>query len=352
MLRCNHGGTRYARTMSLRHFAAAATVGIGMAIAGSAAPAVRSPNVLMIAVGALRPQLGCYGDPIVRSPYLDRLAARGVVFERACCQQALCSPSRISLMAGRRVEITRILSNGPSLRSTMPDAVTLPQLFESDGWFTCSLGKVCHVGIDDPNSWSVPSWQPTMPRYGPEGQEIVRARRAALKTRGAPIPERGPGAPHYGPAFEAPEVHDDEPADGDTARQAVETLRELAAMRRPFFLAVGFLNPHVPWVAPKKYWDLYRAEDLPLPTDSAPPVGAPAFAATTGEDLYWYTNVPADRRIPPEFGRRRLHGYLAAINYVDALIGRIFDELGRLGLETNTIVTVWGDHGDYMGGHG
>lgn len=311
-------------------------------------------NVLFIAVDDLRPQLGCYGDPDVKSPHMDRLAARGLVFERAYCQQALCSPSRISLLSGRYPTTTRIFQIGPALRETLPDVVTLPQHFKNHGYFTRSLGKVYHVGIDDPQSWSVPSWQPKKPRYGPEGTQAVNQRRQELKASGKAIPAKGPGNPFYaGPAFEAPAVGDDDLADGDTGREAVAALEALAANpNQPFFLAVGFMNPHVPWVAPKKYWDLYNPDDIRLPDNQYTPKGAPEFAAKTGEDFFWYGKVPKDRKITPEFGRQCLHGYLAAISFVDAQVGRMFDALERLKLRANTVVVLWGDHGYYMGEHG
>lgn len=310
-------------------------------------------NVLFIAADDLRPQLGCYGDRIVKSPNLDRLAARGLVFNRAYCQQALCSPSRISLLTGRHPWTTKIYEIGPFLRETMPDVVTLPQHFKNQGWFTRSLGKVYHVGIDDPPSWSVPPWHSKKPRYGPAGAAMVAKRVAAIKASGETAPKKGQGAPFYaGPAFEAPELADEDLLDGDTVREAMGAMRELAAKpEQPFFLAVGFANPHVPWVAPKKYWDLYRAADLPLPDNRYAPRNAPAFAATSGTDFYWYSNVPKDRVITPEFGRQCLHGYLAAISYVDAGVGRLLDELDRLGLRERTIIVFWGDHGYYMGEH-
>ncbi|MBU4460423.1 MAG: sulfatase-like hydrolase/transferase, partial [Verrucomicrobia bacterium] len=141
--------------------------------------------------------------------------------------------------------------------------------------------------------------------------------------------------------------------DGDIAREAIEALRTLAKTpERPFFLGVGFMNPHVPWVSPKKYWDLYRPEDIRIPTNDFTPRGAPTFAAKSGQDFMWYANVPKDKVITPEFGRRCLHGYLAAISYVDAQVGRVLDELDRLGLRERTIVVFWGDHGYYMGEHG
>lgn len=321
---------------------------------GQAQAPGRRLNVLFIAADDLRPQLGCYGDKIVRTPNLDRLASRGVVFGRAYCQQALCSPSRISLLSGRYPSTTGIYTIGPALRQTMPDVVTLPQHFKNQGYFTRSLGKVYHVGIDDPASWSVPSWVSKKPRYGPEGAAMVRRYVQQQKAQGAAIPQKGKGAAFYaGPAFEAPDVADEELTDGDTARQAVAALRQLAQTpAQPFFLAVGFSNPHVPWVAPKKYWDLYRTEDLPLPNNRFVPKNAPAFAARSGDDFYWYAGVPQDRKIDEAYGRRCLHGYLAAISYVDALVGQVLKALEETGLAENTVVVFWGDHGYYMGEHG
>ena len=320
----------------------------------SSPSSTRRPNILFIAVDDLRPQLGCYGDKVVKSPNIDRLAARGMVFTRAYCQQALCSPSRISLLSGRYPATTRIFNIGPALRETMPDIVTLPQHFKNNGYFTRSLGKVYHVGIDDPPSWSVPSWQSRKPRYGPEGEAAVRKYRDAMNAAGKTIPSKGQGAAFYaGPAFEAPEVPDEELADGDIARQAVAALRELARKpQQPFFLGVGFHNPHVPWVAPKKYWDLYDPQDIPLPDNQYAPRNAPNFAARSGDDFYWYGNVPKDREITPQFGRRCLHGYMAAVSYIDTLVGHLLDILAEIGLTDNTIVVLWGDHGYYMGEHG
>ena len=330
------------------------TIGFALALAGlSAAAAEPRLNVLFLAADDMRPQLGCYGDAAVKSPNLDRLAAGGMVFSRAFCQQALCSPSRISLLSGRHVWTTRIDQIGPTLRSTMPDIVTLPQLFKNSGWHTRSLGKIFHIGIDDPASWSEPSFVTKVPRLGPEGSALVKAARGKQKAEGVQDPDRGPKKAIYaGPAFEAPDCKDEELSDGDTAVQAIAALREYARKpEQPFFLAVGFVNPHVPWVAPKRYYDLYKPDELKLPDNRFAPKGAPKFAATSGDDFYWYGNVPKDRVVTDAFGRRCLHGYLAAISYVDACAGRVLDELDRLGLSENTIVVFWGDHGYYMGEH-
>jgi arylsulfatase A-like enzyme len=318
--------------------------------ADAAAPKL---NVLLIAVDDLRPQLGCYGDTVVKTPNIDRLASRGVVFSRAYCQQALCSPSRISLLSGRYPGTTKIFQIGPPLRSTMPDIITMPQHFKNNGHFARSIGKVYHVGIDDPTSWSVESVQGKKPRWGPQGQAMIAKARADAKAAGKTLPEKGEGALGYaGPAFESPDVGDDDLVDGDICRLGVAALGDLAAKPdQPFFLAVGFHNPHVPWIAPKKYWDLYRSADLKLPENNFPPRDAPKYAAASGADFYWYATVPKDRIITPEFGRDCLHGYLASISYVDALVGRLVAALEEKKLADRTVIVLWGDHGYYMGEH-
>lgn len=320
---------------------------LGLVSAFTAAAGSR-PNVLFIAVDDMRPQLGCYGDPVVKTPHMDGLAARGLLFERAYCQQALCSPSRISLLSGRYPATTRILRIGPFLRETMPDITTLPQHFKNQGYFTRSLGKVYHVGIDDPASWSVPAWHSKKPRYGPEGSARVRAAAAALRAAGRKEPTSGGGRSFYaGPAFERVECEDEALLDGDTAREACAVLRSLASEPdRPFLLAVGFSNPHVPWVSPEKYWDLYEPARLPLAKNEFPPRNAPAFAASSGQDFYWYGGVPKDKVLTEAFKRQCLHGYLAAISYIDAQVGRLLAVLDASAAARNTIVVLWSDQAE------
>lgn len=318
-------------------------------------------NVLFIAADDMRPQLGCYGDPTIKSPNLDRLAQSGLLFKHAYCQQALCSPSRISLLSGRYPSSTRIFTIGPELRSTMPDIVTLPQHFKNNGYFCRSLGKIYHVGLDDADSWSVPSFQSKAPRYGPEGRKVVQELTAGMRKAGKKATKKkkmnawqAKNANRvFGPAFEAPNVGDNELLDGDCCTHAIAAMRELVAKPgQPFFLAVGFANPHVPWVAPKKYWDLYDEAALPMADNQFVPREAPAFAARTGQDFYSYSNVPKDKVLSEPFKHQCLHGYLAAISYVDAQVGRLLDALEELKLRENTIVIFWGDHGYYMGEHG
>ncbi len=310
------------------------------------------PNVLFIASDDMRPQLGCYGDPHVKSPNIDALAARGMVFQRSYVQQALCSPSRISMLSGRYPATTGIFEIGRTLRTTMPDITTLPQHFKNNGYHTRSLGKIYHVGIDDDASWSTPAWHSNMPRHSPATQAAVAKHVADAKAQGITIPQRGPGSRNsVVPAFEAVDCADDDLLDGDTAANAIAQLRQHAKTpEQPFFLAVGFANPHVPWISPKKYWSLYDRAKLPLATNDYVPKGAPDFAATSGLDFRGYANVP-EGTLPEPFARECLHGYLAAISYVDAQVGRLLATLDETGLAKNTIIVFWSDHGYYMGEH-
>lgn len=322
------------------------------ALASVPCAAADRPNVLFIASDDMRPQLGCYGDPTVKSPHLDALARRGVVFMQSYVQQALCSPSRISMLSGRSPATTQIFEIGRTLRTTMPDITTLPQHFKNNGYHTRSLGKVYHVGIDDEASWTIPAWHSRKPRASPRSMAAIETRRKEYQAKGVPPPAKGNGALFYAvPAFEAVDCGDDDLLDGDTAKSAIEQLREHARNPgRPFFLAVGFANPHVPWITPKKYFDLYDPAKLPLAKNEFLPMGAPSFAATSGQDFRWYAGVPPGP-LPESYKRQCLQGYLAAISYVDAQVGRLLATLEDTGLAQNTIVVFWSDHGYYMGEH-
>ncbi|MCB1208886.1 MAG: sulfatase [Verrucomicrobiales bacterium] len=317
------------------------------------ASAADRPNVLFIASDDMRPQLRCYGDPTVKSPNIDRLAAQGMLFERSFVQQALCSPSRISMLSGRHPATTQIFEIGRPLRATLPNIITLPQHFKNNGYHTRSMGKIYHVGIDDDASWTIPAWHSKKPRNGPAGSAAQEARRQDYKARGVTPPAKGEGSINYAaPAFDSVNCADDDLLDGDTARNAIAQLKEHAKTPgQPFFLAVGFANPHVPWVSPKKYWDLYDPAKIPLATNEFLPKDAPGFAATSGRDFLWYGNVPRTAELPEPFKRQCLHGYLAAISYVDAQVGRLISTLKETGLDKNTIVVFWSDHGYYMGEH-
>ena len=296
------------------------------------------PNVLLICVDDLKPVLGCYGDTVVKSPNIDRLASRSTLFERAYCNQAVCAPSRHALITGLRPDTLGIYDLDTDFRLARPDAVTLPQVFQKAGYRTACLGKVLHGNRYDDVSWSAPAWTPDGPAYSlPESMASMKKGK-----RGA-----------RGTATECADVADNSYGDGKIADEAIARLKAAAAKPgEPFFLAVGFLKPHLPFVAPKKYWDLYERGKIPLAQFRDVPKGAPSYAPQFGGELHQYSDVPPDKVLPEDFQRLLVHGYYAATSYMDAQVGRVIDELDKSGLSENTIIVLWGDHGWHLGDHG
>lgn len=340
--------------LGVASFAAALACGVAPAFGEEPAKKGR-PNVLFIAVDDLRPEFGAYGKPYVKSPNIDRLAARGVTFDRAYCQQAVCSPSRSSLLTGMRPDSTRVYDLVTHFRAALPDAVTLPQFFKENGYFVRGMGKLYHPGYEDPKSWSVPWENDKAAVYGSkENQEIRRASRDAAKAAGKTDSAANSSA--RGPAYESADVPDDTFIDGKIAVKAVKALQEQAARSktddaRPFFLGVGFIRPHLPFVAPRKYWDLYDPSTIALAPNPSRQEGAPEYAVLDSGELRNYHGIPKQGPIPDEVARTLKHGYYAAISYMDAQVGKVLDELDRLGLRENTIVVFWGDHGWKLGEH-
>ncbi len=308
--------------------------------------------------------MGCYGNPVVKTPNCDQLAARGTVFTRAYCQQAVCSPSRSSLLTGRRPDATRVWDLETHFRVALPDAVTLPQYFKANGYYCAALNKIYHHGFEDGRSWSEPHWYPNgstidtdqtdwtkriTKRYG---AGVTEARKVPLPAdNDKPNPGKN-GKAAKGPAFEVSAKSDDELPDGFTAAEAIRRLHDLKTKSQPFFLAVGFLKPHLPFVAPKKYWDLYDPNQIPRPAIDHLPDGAPSFAGHDNGELHSYANVPLGNPIPADFAKQLRHGYYACISYTDAQVGRLLEALKTEGLADNTIVILWGDHGWQLGDHG
>ncbi len=330
-----------------------ATALVSTALAGD------KPNVLFIAVDDLRPEFGAYGADYVKSPNLDRLAKSGITFGRAYCQQAVCSPTRSSLMTGTRPDTTKVWDLNTHFRKALPNVVTLAQHFKNNGYFVQGMGKIYHGGYDDPVTWSVPWQRPNAPTYALK--ENLTGEAPALTAEPDAAPKKGgkkgaekrkdatpPGS--RGPAFEGAEVPDDTFVDGKIADLAVTTLRDISKKKEPFFLAVGFARPHLPFVSPKKYWDLYDPATLALAPNKFRPKDAPDYAIVPGGELRAYRGIPGGS-IPDDLARQLKHGYYAAISYMDAQLGKVLDELDRLGLAKNTIVVLWGDHGWKLGEH-
>jgi len=317
-----------------------------------------APNVLLLLVDDLKPALGCYGDAHAKTPHIDRLAARGMRFDLAYCNQAVCAPSRFNLMLGSHSTSTGLYGLGSRLRERLPDAVTLPQHFARHGGYrTESIGKVFHIGHGndgDPASFSVPHFKDKVIEYldpaSTSGGQLTREEALFTNQQLDRIRSLPRGA-----AFESPQAEDEDYADGRVAAEAVRRLQAAAERRHrdgtPFFLAAGFVRPHLPFCAPKKYWDLHDPASLPQPVFEELPAGSPRVAHKRGGEIAAYAPVPEspDTAFDPELKRRLIHGYYASTSFVDAQIGRVLDELDRLGLADDTLVVLWGDHGFHLG---
>ena len=320
-----------------------------------AAQAAGKPNVLMILVDDLKPALGCYGDPVAKTPNIDALAARGIRFDLAYCNQAVCAPSRFTLMLGSHSTSTGLYGLGSRLREIVPKAVTLPQHFAQHGYRTESLGKVFHIGhgnMGDPQSFSVPHFHDKVIEYldpaSTGGGKLTREEAYFTNQRLGQIKSLPRGA-----AFESPVAKDTDYADGRVARETINRLRAAKERRAkgdtPFFITVGFARPHLPFSAPKKYWDLYDPVDLPMPKHEKLPVGAPTVAGKRGGEITNYKPVPQRAAIGNDLKRTLIHGYYASTSFVDAQIGKVIAELDRLDLAKSTVVVLWGDHGFHLG---
>jgi uncharacterized sulfatase len=293
------------------------------------------PNVLLIAIDDLNTSLGCYDHPLVKSPNIDRLAARGIKFDRAYCQYPLCNPSRSSLLSGLRPDRSRIYDNGTPIRKVFPDIVTLPQLFKNNGYFSGRVGKIYHYGVPGQIGTSglddAPSWNEFV---NPRGRDRDDEADVINFT-----PDRQLGAAL---CWMEAKGTDEEQTDGKVAAETIRLLQE--HKDKPFLLAAGFYRPHVPDIATKKYFDMYPLENVTLPKE---PEGhltnVPPIALTT---------KPLNYGLEEEKLCRFKRAYFASITFVDAQVGKVLDELERLGLSTNTVVVLFGDHGWSLGEHG
>ena len=317
-----------------------AAVGAAIAAPAMAAPAAgRGPapkNVLFIGVDDLATQIGCYGRPAL-SPHLDRLARRGVLFNKAYCQYPLCSPSRSSLLTGLAPDRTRVFDLQRHFRETLPDVTTLPQLFRANGYRCMRVGKIFHAGdppeegtdgLDDPMSWD---WT-----FNPVG--VDHTKEEPLLTNLTPDRALGNAI-----AFHRSDAQDKEITDGIGASEVIRLLREPRS--EPFFLAYGLYRPHVPWVVPGSYFDQYDPNQLETyPLNETEMTMAPPAA-------YWSRPLN-NLGMTPAQQRQALQGYYAATTFMDAQVGRVLHELEVSGLAQNTLVVFWADHGWQLGQHG
>jgi len=300
---------------------------------------VPRPNVLFIAIDDLRPALGCFEDEVAVTPHIDQLAERGTVFTKAYCQLAVCSPSRLSLLTGRRPDTIRVWDLNTHFRTAIPDLVTLPQLFRYHGYHTQSIGKIYHGGgipSQDPPSWSVDPLYDTI--------------RSANVRYALPMNLAGQGLKRS--STESADVDDGVYLDGIVCTAAEFAIDDLARSDNPFFLAVGFRKPHLPFCAPEKYWDLYERDHIPLPEFASHPIAAPELAIRSWKELEGYSDISKDGQLTEQKIQELRHGYYACVSYVDALVGRLLVRLRHAKIENDTIIVLWGDHGYHLGEQG
>lgn len=325
---------------------AAAT--IGAALGTNAAPPTRKLNVLHIISDDLCARLGCYGDTMVKSPNIDRLAARGVLFQHAYCQYPLCNPSRASFMTGMRPDTIKVLDNQAVFRDAIPDAVTIAQSFKNAGYSVARVGKIYHYGVprqigtdglDDPASWEEV--------YNPRGRDVddiglVEVLELGPDGKSRTVTGKKPENTGGTLSWLAADGVDAEQTDGIGAAAAIRMLEARAKEDKPFYLAVGFYRPHTPYIAPKKYFDMYPTGEIPLPEIPAnlnELFPAPALA----------THKPMHHAMSGELRREAIQAYAASTTFMDAQVGLVLDALDRLNLTGNTIVVFHSDHGYHLG---
>ncbi|WP_139957389.1 sulfatase [Flavicella sediminum] len=320
----------------------------------------KRPNILFIGIDDLRPELGCYGSPIAKTPNLDALAAQGLLFNKAYCQQAICGPSRASLLTGIRPETSGVYHNYIKFRESNPEVITLPQHFVANGYEAAYCGKIFHHGdLDDELSWSrkpatdnIGYKKPSSPGgYAlVENQNIQREHKKVMSAKYGKQAKFGLGT---GPAYECADVPDQAYTDGYNTEVAIATMKEmLQNNEKPFFLALGMRKPHLNWVSPKRYWDLYDPKDIPLDVNDSRPYKGAEMGLHPSFELRTRHGIPKKGAIDKELGLKLKHAYLACVSYVDAQIGRMIQAIDDAGIRDNTIIVVWSDHGWHLGDMG
>ncbi len=300
----------------------------------------KKPNVLFIAIDDLRPQLACYGRDQMRTSNIDGLAGRGVLFRQAYCQVPVCGATRASLLTGVRPARDRFVNYFTWADKDLPGALTLPEHFRKEGYTTRSLGKVFHHLTDCADrSWCGDPWRPKTSGTWRDYQDPENRRL-----------DESPD--HRGPTYECMDVPDDAYFDGKVANRACQEMETLSGDNKPWFLAVGFIKPHLPFNAPQRYWDHYPESDVNLADNPFAPQDAPEEAMHNWGELRQYFDIPAEGPVSEEMAFKLVHGYYAATSYTDAQVGKVLRQLDDLGERDNTIIVLWGDHGWQLGEHG
>ena len=335
------------------------------------------PNVLFIIVDDLKPILGCYGDPFVKTPNIDRFAKEGVVFTNTYCQQAVCGPSRASFLTGMRPDYTGVWDLETEMRNINPEILSMPQFFKQNGYITAGIGKVfdsrsVDENIDKP-SWSIPFYKKSNDYYPKEMGKAKGRYRGVKVVEEIEIYEKIGGAKgltgkelsnfikiNAKPSVESLDIPDNAYIDGATVLHSKDILKVLKENAKPFFFAVGITKPHLPFAVPKKYWDLYNRDEIQLAEFRENANNSPLVAYHGAGELYKYADIPpiasfsdvkGGMELPFDKQKELIHGYYASVSYADALIGKLISTLVSLNLKDNTIVTIIGDHGWHLGDH-
>ena len=298
------------------------------------------PNILFIGVDDLRPEINAYGAQHIQSPHLDRLANEGLTFTRAYCNVPVCGASRASLMTGIKPSKNRFVGFNTWAEKDAPEAISLPEHFKNNGYYTISNGKIFHHRKDMLESWSEEPWRPKSDKLSGRGYLTLENKNIIDSINDA---RAWP--------YEWADVPDEAYNDGIIAQKSIEDLKRLAEMDQPFFLAVGFMKPHLPFNAPKKYWDLYPKETIDLPDNYFIPENSPESAIHNFGELRNYFGVPKLGPISDDMAKTLIRGYYACVSYTDAQIGKLLNALDELDLRNNTVVILWGDHGWQLGEH-
>lgn len=301
-------------------------------------------NILFISVDDFRPKINSYGESKMITPNIDKLASEGLQFNNAFTNIAVCGASRASIMTGIRPSQERFNDYTSRASVDAPNAITLNQLFKENGYETISYGKIYHFPDDTEEHWTESDGGAHQADYqDPEAQE--------RKRNG----EKGSHGPK-GPAFEYPEVDDYVYNDGKITKQALQKMKDLKDENKPFFMAVGYVSPHLPFIQPKKYWDLYDHEEVELADNAYQPKNSPFIAMHAQHDSAelrnMYLDIPSEGLLSDEMSRNLVHGYYASVSYMDVLIGDLVQGLDDLGLRDNTTIILWSDHGFFLGEHG
>ncbi|WP_158966342.1 sulfatase [Paraglaciecola sp. L3A3] len=320
------------------------------------------PNVIFIAIDDLRPMLGVYGvygvygDNLAKTPNIDKLAAQGVTFNRAYAQFPICGPSRASVMTGLRPNTVGVTHNYIKFRDKFSNLVTLPQYFAQQGYNAAYVGKIFHHGDkDDDKSWN---WQVNNKQLAdgtqrPDTYAIAKNRQLQLSNRKKMVAKYGEQAKYglgRGPASEGANVADNQYIDGFNAELAIETITNMrTSSDKPIFFGFGLNKPHLPWIAPKKYWDMYQSSDIQQAQNKIPPVAGASMGIHASFELRTFSDVPNTGPISADLADNLKHAYLACISYVDAQIGKLIESLEKQQMLDNTIFVLWSDHGYHLG---